>query len=522
VQTLDRSTEQSTAGATPAILYAHGNSQQFCLIGRQSAQGKADLLSFALNEQADGARRGGDFGDVLPCPGALAQGCEGRAVQGRREVEVERAERAKGEPFHSVDRPPRAVGQRDVDATQVKRPRQAFSAIAFPPTVGPLGQRQTGDRGRVRQGDLRDGIDEPRSKRRGFGPDDETGSAAKLLRKSLGRGEKRRLIICSNGTEPIAEMAVDGGDSQTAARRARLGKQGFGRGNTGKGHGEGHGKTARGGEADAQAGKAARPDCDGDQRQGTLVHAGLPKGGGNDGHQPGGLIAALLALRGQHGISPQDRNAEPAHCAVKCQNDAHARLAFTRLAGLCADMKPDLVAIAAPEFDVDVALAYATNANLTGRPVYRNAECWLHRDAAEKLAAAVALARPLGLGLRIFDALRPVEAQWALWNARPDAEFLADPRRGSPHSRGVAVDLTLLDREGRELDMGTNFDAFTPRSHHGRTDLPVEAQRNRLLLMGLMAAAGWDFYRNEWWHYQLFDARRYPLVSDVDLPRPMM
>ena len=53
-------------------------------------------------------------------------------------------------------------------------------------------------------------------------------------------------------------------------------------------------------------------------------------------------------------------------------------------------------------------------------------------------------------------------------------------------------------------------------------DIPVEAQRNRLLLMGLMTAAGWDFYRNEWWHYQLFDARRYPLVSDADLPRPMM
>jgi len=121
-------------------------------------------------------------------------------------------------------------------------------------------------------------------------------------------------------------------------------------------------------------------------------------------------------------------------------------------------MKLDLIAIAPPDFDVDVTLAYATDANLTGRPVYRNAECWLHRKAAERLAAAVALARPLGLRLRIFDALRPVEAQWALWNVNPDPEFLADPRRGSPHSRGVAVDLSLLDDSGRELDMGTAGD----------------------------------------------------------------
>ena len=185
-------------------------------------------------------------------------------------------------------------------------------------------------------------------------------------------------------------------------------------------------------------------------------------------------------------------------------------------------MKLDLVAIAPPAFDVEVTLAYATNANLTGQPVYRNAECWLHRDAAEKLQAAIALARPLGYRLRIYDALRPVEAQWALWNVRPDPEFLADPRRGSPHSRGVAVDLTLIDRDGIALDMGTDFDAFTPLSHHGRVDVSPLAQRNRLMLMGLMTTAGWDFYRNEWWHYQLFDARRYALVSNADLPRPMM
>jgi D-alanyl-D-alanine dipeptidase len=185
-------------------------------------------------------------------------------------------------------------------------------------------------------------------------------------------------------------------------------------------------------------------------------------------------------------------------------------------------MTLDLVSIAPPDFDVELALAYATSDNFTGRPVYRRATPWLHREAAEALARAIALARPLGLRFRLFDLLRPSEAQWALWNFRPDPEFLADPRRGSPHSRGAAVDLTLIDAGGQALDMGTDFDAFTPLSHHGNTDIRIAAQRNRYLLMGLMTTAGWDFYRNEWWHYQLFDARRLPLVSDADLPEPMM
>jgi D-alanyl-D-alanine dipeptidase len=182
----------------------------------------------------------------------------------------------------------------------------------------------------------------------------------------------------------------------------------------------------------------------------------------------------------------------------------------------------ELVQIAAPEFDVDITLAYATPANITGKPIYRRAECYLLAPAAAALQRAIAQAARLGLRLRVFDALRPTEAQWVLWNFNPDPEFLADPRRGSPHSRGVAVDLTLLDSNGNELDMGTPFDAFTPRSHHGDRHVSAEAQRNRLLLMGLMTDAGWDFYRNEWWHYQLFEARQYRLWRDADLLQPMM
>lgn len=181
-----------------------------------------------------------------------------------------------------------------------------------------------------------------------------------------------------------------------------------------------------------------------------------------------------------------------------------------------------LVEVSPPAFDVELEIAYATADNFTGAPVYARPGCYLHADAAEFLREAVRLAARQGLKLRIFDAFRPSEAQWALWNHTPDPDFLADPRRGSPHSRGVAVDLTLIDGGGNALDMGTEFDAFTPLSHHGATDISAEAERNRLLLMGLMTTAGWDFYRNEWWHYQLFGARDYPLLSDADAPRPMM
>lgn len=181
-----------------------------------------------------------------------------------------------------------------------------------------------------------------------------------------------------------------------------------------------------------------------------------------------------------------------------------------------------LVEITRESHEVLIALAYATAQNVTGKPIYRNARCYLQPEAEARLVRAVALARPLGLRLKLFDAFRPSEAQWLLWNACPNPEFLADPRRGSPHSRGVAIDLGLTDAAGNELDMGTPFDAFTPLSHHANTEIPLAAQRNRFLLLGLMSAAGWDFYGNEWWHYQLFNSRQYPVLSDAEAPSPMM
>ncbi len=181
-----------------------------------------------------------------------------------------------------------------------------------------------------------------------------------------------------------------------------------------------------------------------------------------------------------------------------------------------------LIEIAPPRFDVDLDLRYATADNLTGAPIYARARCFLHADVVPLLVRAEALARGLGLRLRLFDGFRPVEAQWSLWRALPDPLYIADPRRGSNHSRGVALDLTLADSLGRPLAMGTVFDDMTPLSHHGRTDLPLTVQTHRALLAGVMAGAGWQAYPYEWWHYQIAGADTYPLLTDSALGGIMM
>ena len=182
----------------------------------------------------------------------------------------------------------------------------------------------------------------------------------------------------------------------------------------------------------------------------------------------------------------------------------------------------ELVEILTPNFDVAVDMVYATTKNFTGSKVYKRPGCYLHPKAAEHLAKAIQLAAQQNLKFKIYDAFRPTEAQFVLWQHTPDASFLADPQKGSPHSRGIAVDLTLINTSGEVLEMGTGYDAFTPLSHHGSVGISPEAQRNRYILLGIMSAAGWDFYKNEWWHYQLFDPKSYSLLNDASLLKPMM
>ena len=173
-----------------------------------------------------------------------------------------------------------------------------------------------------------------------------------------------------------------------------------------------------------------------------------------------------------------------------------------------------LVRLTEQTHDVIIDMMYARADNFTGKVIYQHGLCFLHPAAEAGLRKAIAAARGFGLKLKIFDAYRPQQAHEVLWAFKPDARYVADPTKGSNHTRGVAVDLTLLDGTDQELDMGTPVDTMTPASHHFYAALPAAILVNRMRLLTIMLEAGFVHHPNEWWHYQLPDAMRFPLLAD--------
>ena len=178
-------------------------------------------------------------------------------------------------------------------------------------------------------------------------------------------------------------------------------------------------------------------------------------------------------------------------------------------------MNQNFIKVNQNQLDVDIDLRYASKNNFTGDKIYFSESCFLHKIAYEHLCQAVDIAKKIGFRIKIFDAYRPTYVQKKLWETLPDPNFIAPPKKGSPHSRGVAIDLTLL-KNGREVDMGTEFDEFSKLSYHGSLDISKAAYHNRLILLGIMTDSGWDFYRNEWWHYQLFNSKNFQIVDNLE------
>jgi len=169
---------------------------------------------------------------------------------------------------------------------------------------------------------------------------------------------------------------------------------------------------------------------------------------------------------------------------------------------------------------VMVQLRYAGPDNITGKPIYPSQTAWLHRDTIRALKNVVRRLSDQGYRLVIWDAYRPPYAQWKLWEAYPDPEYVADPRTFSRHSRGTTVDVTLADKKGNLLEMATDFDVFTERADHDLEDLEPEIRERVHTLRMAMFDNGFRGVPAEWWHYDLADWPEYPVVETGPVDGP--
>lgn len=147
-------------------------------------------------------------------------------------------------------------------------------------------------------------------------------------------------------------------------------------------------------------------------------------------------------------------------------------------------------------------LKYATPDNFLKQAVYDCGECYLRKSTAEALVKANEAFKQLGYRIKLFDCYRPLSVQKKMWKILPGTHYVANPAKGSKHNRGAAVDLTLVDAQGKELNMGTPFDFFGKEAHHTYTQHSKEVLENRKLLKETLNKYNFKSIYSEWWHYE--------------------
>jgi D-alanyl-D-alanine dipeptidase len=179
---------------------------------------------------------------------------------------------------------------------------------------------------------------------------------------------------------------------------------------------------------------------------------------------------------------------------------------------------PDLVELTSLDPGIKLDVRYATDRNLVGRPVYSEARAFLQRPAAEALVRAHHALREKGYGVLVFDGYRPWSVTKLFWDLTPRAKraFVADPRQGSKHNRGCAVDMSLYElATGREAAMPSAYDEMSPRAHPDYRGGTADERARRDRLRAAMEQEGFTVEPNEWWHFNYKDWRQYPIL---DLP----
>lgn len=162
-------------------------------------------------------------------------------------------------------------------------------------------------------------------------------------------------------------------------------------------------------------------------------------------------------------------------------------------------------------------IRYATENNFVGKVLYKSSRAFLRKEAADSLKKINDyLKKNYNLRLKIYDAYRPLSAQWIMWELISNPDYVADPRKGSRHNRGAAVDVTLIDSLGNELDMGTKFDDFSEKASRKFKNFDEKILRNRQILEEAMNKFGFIGLESEWWHYDFYKWKEYGLL-DIDI-----
>lgn len=158
-------------------------------------------------------------------------------------------------------------------------------------------------------------------------------------------------------------------------------------------------------------------------------------------------------------------------------------------------------------------MKYATDANFLKAKVYDCDECYLRMKTIKNLIDANTEFQSLGYKIKLFDCYRPLDIQKKMWEIVPNADYVANPKKGSIHNRGGAVDITLVDSDGKELNMGTSFDFFGPEAAHNYQCFSRKIRKNRTLLKEIMLKHNFKSFDSEWWHYNLVDSNKDKLAN---------
>jgi D-alanyl-D-alanine dipeptidase len=176
----------------------------------------------------------------------------------------------------------------------------------------------------------------------------------------------------------------------------------------------------------------------------------------------------------------------------------------------------DLVELVRLDSTIHLDIRYATPGNFMRRPMYDQARAFLQRSAANALIRVHRGLQKLGYGILVFDGYRPWRVTKKFWDETPASQhrFVADPRKGSRHNRGCAVDCSLYDlRTGREVTMPTPYDDFTSAAAARALSGTHEERRLRDLLRTAMEREGFRVEPGEWWHFDYKEWRAYPVLD---------